>query len=110
MYACLEVRQLLDEGRRFLRVLRFPPPIKLTHHDRTLHVESGVKHQSINYTRTYTYIYILAKPVNQVHCLQASMPTYIQYILAYTNHVKIRISQFSETTEVYIERSIYKVS
>ena len=32
----------------FLRVLRFPPPIKLTRHDMTLDVESGVKHQWIN--------------------------------------------------------------
>ena len=31
----------------FLRVLWFPPPIKLTCHDMTLDVESGVKHQLI---------------------------------------------------------------
>ena len=50
MYVCWEVRQLLAEGRRF------PPPIKLTRHDMTLDVESGVKHHDANNFKDITLL------------------------------------------------------
>ena len=51
MFTCMHVGKYvsyLPKVGGFLRVLRFPPPIKLTRHDMTLDFESGVKHQSIN--------------------------------------------------------------
>ena len=59
-YACWEVRQLLAEGRRFPPG---PPPIKLTRHDMTFDVESGVKHQSINHLATWKHLFALT-----LHC------------------------------------------
>ena len=56
MFTCMHVGKYvsyLPKVGGFLRVLRFPPPIKLTRHDMTLDVESGVKHQSINKSITH---------------------------------------------------------
>ena len=97
----------------FPRVLRFPPPIKLTRHHMTLDVESGVKHQSIN--QSYLFSKLKWMPIKTrvtyfkgimiFKSLNCKTPTYISELLHYKSELTNRSLRSTDNKELNIPRS-----